>query len=71
MLLQTFDKVACTRIKFGHGVCGIVAESRQTRVVEILHEFPGHIARDSTTGSEIVVPIMEVGGSVSSASSSL
>ena len=47
-------------------MCGTAAEDRQTQVVENVHEFPGHIACDSTTNSEIVVPIMEVGGSVSS-----
>jgi len=49
---------ACVRIAIGKGVCGTAAELRQTVVVENVHEFPGHIACDSDSNSEIVVPLM-------------
>jgi L-methionine (R)-S-oxide reductase len=52
-------KIACVRIKLGQGVCGDAAEQRQTLVVTNVHEFPGHIACDSTSNSEIVVPIIK------------
>jgi L-methionine (R)-S-oxide reductase len=52
-------KIACVRIKLGQGVCGDAAEQRQTLVVPNVHEFPGHIACDSTSNSEIVVPIIK------------
>jgi L-methionine (R)-S-oxide reductase len=51
-------KPACIRIKIGKGVCGTAAERRETVVVEDVHEFPGHIACDSASRSEIVVPIL-------------
>jgi len=51
-------KVACTEIKFGRGVCGLAASSGETQVVRNVHEFPGHIACDSASASEIVVPIV-------------
>ena len=50
-------KVACVRIPFGRGVCGAAASSRQTQRVEDVHAFPGHIACDSASRSEIVLPI--------------
>jgi GAF domain-containing protein len=50
---------ACVRIAMGKGVCGTAAELRQTVVVENVHEFPGHIACDSTSNSEIVVPLIK------------
>lgn len=50
-------KVACTRIKIGSGVCGKAAELKTTQVVPNVHEFPGHIACDDESNSEIVVPI--------------
>lgn len=51
-------KPACVRIEVGKGVCGTAAELRQTLVVENVNEFPGHIACDSASNSEIVVPLM-------------
>lgn len=48
---------ACVRIVMGKGVCGTAAELKQTVVVENVHEFPGHIACDSASNSEIVVPL--------------
>ena len=50
---------ACTRIPMGKGVCGTAAERRCTLVVEDVHDFPGHIACDVASRSEIVVPIMK------------
>ena len=50
-------KVACTKIKIGNGVCGKAAELQTTQVVPNVHEFPGHIACDYESNSEIVVPI--------------
>ncbi len=52
-------KIACIRIRLGQGVCGTAAEKRQTLVVPNVHEFPGHIACDSASNSEIVVPIIK------------
>jgi L-methionine (R)-S-oxide reductase len=52
---------ACVRIALGKGVCGTAAELKQTLVVENVHEFPGHIACDSASNSEIVVPLIEGG----------
>ena len=49
--------VACTRIRFGKGVCGASWERRETIVVPNVHEFPGHIACSSLSQSEIVVPM--------------
>lgn len=51
-------KVACVRIKLGKGVCGTAAARRETIVVPNVHEFPGHIACDSASNSEIVVPMV-------------
>ena len=51
-------KVACTRIALGRGVCGTAAESRETVIVPDVHEFPGHIACDVASRSEIVVPLL-------------
>lgn len=50
---------ACVRIAFGKGVCGTAAEIRQTVVVANVHDFPGHIACDSKSNSEIVVPLIK------------
>ena len=50
-------KVACIRIDFARGVCGRCARTGETVVVRDVHEFPGHIACDSASNSEIVVPI--------------
>ena len=52
---------ACVRIPFGSGVCGVAAETRQVQLVEDVHAFPGHIACDSASNSEIVVPIIRDG----------
>jgi L-methionine (R)-S-oxide reductase len=52
---------ACIRIKFGEGVCGVAAETRQVQRVEDVHAFPGHIACDSASNSEIVVPLVRDG----------
>jgi L-methionine (R)-S-oxide reductase len=52
-------KIACIRIKLGQGVCGRAAEQRQTLVVPNVHKFPGHIACDSASNSEIVVPLIK------------
>jgi L-methionine (R)-S-oxide reductase len=54
-------KPACVRIKVGKGVCGAAAEKLKTVVVQNVHEFPGHIACDSASNSEIVVPIIKDG----------
>ena len=52
---------ACIRIPFGTGVCGAAAATRQAQRVEDVHAFPGHIACDSASESEIVVPIVRDG----------
>jgi len=54
-------KVACVRIALGRGVCGSAAERRETIVVPDVHAFPGHIACDAASRSEIVVPLMKNG----------
>ena len=51
-------KPACTRIPAGRGVCGMAAEQLATVVVENVHQFPGHIACDGASNSEIVVPLV-------------
>ncbi|KUJ18027.1 GAF domain-like protein [Mollisia scopiformis] len=62
LILGPFQgKVACQTIKFGKGVCGTAAERKETVLVEDVEEFPGHIACDGDSKSEIVVPIL-VGG---------
>ena len=50
---------ACVRIALGKGVCGTAAEQRQTILVDNVHDFPGHIACDSASNSEIVVPLIK------------
>ena len=52
-------KVACVRIPFGRGVCGTAAETKISQLVEDVHQFPGHIACDSASNSEVVVPIVK------------
>lgn len=52
-------KPACTHIQLGKGVCGTAAQTRSTQLVKDVHEFPGHIACDSASNSEIVVPIIK------------
>ena len=54
-------KPACIEIPFGRGVCGTAAEMRKTVVVYDVHEFPGHIACDCASNSEIVVPLIKNG----------
>lgn len=49
---------ACIRIPFGEGVCGVAAATRQVQRVEDVHAFEGHIACDSASNSELVVPII-------------
>ncbi len=57
-------KPACVRIALGRGVCGTAAASRETQLVRDVHEFPGHIACDAASNSEIVVPIVAADGSL-------
>ena len=52
---------ACIRIRFGEGVCGVAAETRAVQRVDDVHAFPGHIACDSASNSEIVLPILRDG----------
>jgi GAF domain-containing protein len=52
-------KPACVRIKLGQGVCGAGAAKCETVIVPNVHEFPGHIACDSASNSEIVVPLLK------------
>jgi GAF domain-containing protein len=54
-------KPACVRIAVGRGVCGTAVSRRETIVVDDVHEFPGHIACDSASRSEIVVPLVSEG----------
>ena len=54
-------KVACTRIPVGVGVCGTCVAKKETMLVNNVHEFPGHIACDSASNSEIVVPLFKNG----------
>ena len=54
-------KVACIRIAIGAGVCGAAAASRETQLVADVHAFPGHIACDAASRSELVVPIVSRG----------
>ena len=54
-------KPACVRIALGKGVCGTAAQTRATQVVRDVHEFPGHIACDSASQSEVVVPLIADG----------
>ena len=54
-------RAACIRIAFGSGVCGVAAQTRQTQLVEDVTAFPGHIACDSASNSEIVVPLVRNG----------
>lgn len=54
-------KAACIRIAFGKGVCGAAASTREVQLVEDVHAFPGHIACDAASRSELVVPILHGG----------
>lgn len=51
-------KTACTVIPFGRGVCGTAAQTRQVQLVGDVHQFPGHIACDSASNAEIVLPLI-------------
>ena len=58
LLLGPFQgKLACIRIPLGKGVCGTAAAKNETILVDNVHEFPGHIACDGASNSEIVIPI--------------
>lgn len=54
-------KPACIRIPFGKGVCGAAAETGATQLVPDVHAFPGHIACDAASASELVVPVLHEG----------
>jgi len=56
--------LGCLRIPFGKGVCGTSAEKGETVIVKDVHEFPGHIACDSRSNSEIVVPVYTPDGTL-------
>ena len=65
LLLGPFQgKTACVNIEKGKGVCGTAFEKDETQLVKNVHEFPGHIACDSASNSEIVVPIHKDGNVV-------
>jgi GAF domain-containing protein len=52
-------KPACSRLTLGKGVCGTAAETKEPQVVPDVHQFPGHVACDSASQSEIVIPIIK------------
>lgn len=54
-------KPACVHIKIGKGVCGTAAREKKTQLVENVHDFPGHIACDAESNSEIVIPMESSG----------
>ena len=56
--------LGCLRIGFGRGVCGTAAESGRTQIVPDVHAFPGHIACDVRSRSEIVVPVFDSAGAL-------
>ncbi len=56
--------LGCLRIAFGRGVCGTAAATRTTQIVADVHAFPGHIACDTRSNSEIVVPVLDHNGEV-------
>jgi L-methionine (R)-S-oxide reductase len=57
-------RAACLRIPFGKGVCGAAAMTRETQLVEDVFAFPGHIACDAASRSELVVPIVHQGAMI-------
>ncbi|KAF7729844.1 hypothetical protein EC973_003578 [Apophysomyces ossiformis] len=62
LILGPFQgKIACTEIPFGKGVCGKAAQTMETQIVKDVHAFPGHIACDAASRSEIVVPLVVEG----------
>jgi len=56
--------LGCLRIPFGRGVCGACASTGEIQIVEDVHKFPGHIACDSRSNSEIVVPVYNDAGNL-------
>lgn len=56
--------VGCLQIEFGRGVCGVAAQERKTLIVPDVHQFPGHIACDPNSKSEIVVPVFDGAGAL-------
>jgi L-methionine (R)-S-oxide reductase len=56
--------LGCLRIAFGRGVCGAAAATRTTQLVEDVHAFPGHIACDGRSQSEVVVPVFDADGAL-------
>ncbi len=65
LILGPFQgKFACVRIEKGKGVCGTALEKDETQVVADVHQFPGHIACDSASNSEIVIPLHSNGKAV-------
>lgn len=65
LILGPFQgKVACIEIPFGKGVCGTAAAENRTVIVENVHEFPGHIACDCASNSEIVIPMYGKSGAL-------
>jgi GAF domain-containing protein len=56
--------LGCLRIPFNKGVCGAAAAQRKTMIVPDVHAFPGHIACDSRSNSEIVVPVFDASGAL-------
>jgi L-methionine (R)-S-oxide reductase len=62
LVLGAFQgKPACVRIAVGKGVCGTAARDAQTIIVDDVHQFPGHIACDADSASEIVLPLVAAG----------
>ena len=62
LVLGPFNgRPACIRIPFGRGVCGTAAQSREVQRIDDVHAFPGHIACDAASQSELVVPIVRDG----------
>lgn len=59
-----YGKPACIRIPLGQGVCGAAAQGGETQLVEDVHAFPGHIACDPASRSELVVPILRDGKAI-------
>lgn len=65
LVLNAFQgKPACIEIAVGKGVCGTAVATKETQLVENVHLFPGHIACDSASNSEIVVPLFDRNGEV-------
>jgi len=56
--------MGCLRIPFGKGVCGAAAATGETQLVADVHAFPGHIACDSRSNSEVVVPVFDANGAL-------